>query len=1073
MKFTYRTLPNSLLSVLLGILLVLSANPAVAQTTTSSIRVAVADANGAAVEGVSVLITHIPTQRTKTEVSNSSGSVLVRGLSVGGPYQVETVAGSGYTADAVGDINLTLDKTEQVSLLVKAVTGTLEEVIVTAQLQGQRIQYGSGSEFKQDTLESIPSISRDFVSTLATDPQILVDNSVARGPAVSIAGGNYRFNSVTIDGVAQNDNFGLSKNASATQRAPISIDAIEALQVNIAPFDVAFGNFVGGNINIVTKSGTNEFHGSVYGYTTDDSWTGSKSDGEDLGIEDFSEDIYGGTLGGPIIKDKLFFFAAYEKFKTTLPSNTQTIDNIRGVEQEDVDRVIDILKTEYGFDPGKFADSDTDEDEKILLKLDWYINDDHRAVAAYQSADGDVLFDDFPEAAILQSNRYNINEKLESLSLQVFSNWTDRFSTEFKIGSKDVENRQVSAGEDTADFAITTLAGGLIAAGGDRFRHTNELDNETITLKFRADYEMGDHALTAGWEQEDHTVRNLFLPFSKGQYLFGAFGGDGIQNLEDRVVDFVLYGNSNSGVATDAEANFSLTVDSFYLQDEWSPTDALSFKFGLRYDTYSNSDQIVRNPWFAERNGFSNDENLDGKDLLSPRLGFNWAINDRLTLRGGAGLFGGGTPLIMLSNSYAGNSITRTFAQFLAPFFGPPVSDSIADAVANLPDPGTASDNFQQYIGPNPVGDVDALHPDFEILSTWKYSLGLDYVANLGPLGEDWFFSFDLIHTDVKDGYDIYEGNRTQVGTAPDGRPIYDFPLGGDYIVTNTGKGGGNVFTAKVAKSWDTDRAGFWDATLGITLQDLEEVRSYNRFVGFETYAMDPQTDLNNAILGPSRYETPERITATLNWSKKLFGDNMTSVALVYQGRSGLHYSHVFGGNGTGGSAFGGTFLADFGSEADNPGSQLFYVPTGMNDPMITGDAGFLQNLNEFIDGEKCLRGKRGKVVGRNDCETDWSNFFSLRFLQEFRLKGDKSLEFTFDIENLGNLLNSDWGRLESYSAPSNIALANVAISEDGSQYILSATSSDVVSAETLVAAPAISRLASAYRFQLGLRFRF
>ena len=1071
MNFTSKIACNSVFLVLLGILLMVFVSPLYAQTTTSTIKVAVTDQSGNAVEGVSVLITHMPTQRSKTEVSNAGGSITIRGLSVGGPYQVETASGSGYTGGAVGDIQLSLGKTELVDLVVKAATGTLEEVVVTAQLQSEELIYGATSEFNQRTLEGIPSISRDFISTLATDPQILVDNSVARGPAVSIAGSNYRFNSVTIDGVAQNDNFGLSKNASATQRSPISIDAIEALQVNVAPYDVAYGNFVGGNINIVTKSGTNEFHGTVYGYTTEDSWTGSKSDGVNLDIGDFSEDIYGGTIGGPIIKDKLFFFAAYEKFETTLPSNTQSIENIRGVTQSDVDEVIDILQTEYGFDPGKFADSDSDEDEKILLKLDWYINDKHRAVAAYQTAKGDVLFDDFPEAAILQSNRYNINEDLESLSLQIFSNWTDRFSTEFKLGSKDVENRQISVDPNSPDFAITTSAGGLIAAGGDRFRHTNELDNETDTIKLRADYEMGNHALTAGWEQEDHTVRNLFLPFSHGQYNFGAFGGDGIQALRDRTVDFVLYGNSNTGIDVDAEANFSLTVDSFYLQDEWSPSDTLTVKFGLRYDTYSNSDKIVENPAFTARNGFDNTENLDGKDLLSPRLGFNWAVNDRLTIRGGAGLFGGGTPLIMLSNSYAGNGITRTFAQFLAPFFGPPVSDSIAAAVADLPSTGTAFENLQQYIGVNPVTDVDALDPNFDILSSWKYNLGVDYWADLGPLGDDWLFSFDVIHTDVKNGYDIYDGRRVQVGTAPDGRPVYDFPAGegGDYIVTNTGKGGGEVYTLKIAKTWDTDKAGIFDATLGLTIQDLEEIRSYNRFVGFETFAMDPQTDLNNPILGPSRYETPERFTATLNWSKQLFGDNITSVALVYTGRSGLHYSHVFGG----GRTFGGTFLADFGSEADNPGSQLFYVPTGISDPLITGDPGFLQNLNDFIDSEKCLSNKRGSVVGRNDCSVGWSNLFSLRFLQEFRLKGDKSLEFTFDIENLGNLLNSDWGRLESYTAPSNIALANVAISDDGSQYVLSPVSGDVVSADTLVADPAIARLASVYRLQLGLRFRF
>lgn len=1057
-------LKRGLLSVLLGVSLLLIAHPTFAQTTTSAIGINVVDQNGNAVDGVAIRVIHEPTQRSQTVSTNDSGSVTIRGLQVGGPYRVEPANPDRYTSDARGDIMLVLGETELVSLVVTASSGTIEEVIVTAQEANQRLQYGVGSDFKQETLESIPSISRDFVSALATDPKILVDNSVARGPAVSIAGNNYRFNSVTVDGVAQNDNFGLSKNASATQRSPISIDAIEALHVTVAPYDVNYGNFVGGNINIVTKSGTNEFHGTVYGYMTDDGWTGTKSEGEDLQIGAFSEDIYGGTFGGPIIKDKLFFFAAYEKFKTNRPTNTQTIDNIRGVSQEEVDAAIDIFKNEYGFDPGKFADFDKDQDEKILVKLDWYINDDHRAVASYQSADGDVLFDDFPELAILNSNRYNINEKMQSLSLQVFSNWNDNFSTEFKYGSKDVENRQISVDPTTPDFAVFTAAGGYIGAGGDRFRHTNELDNDSTTIKLKGDYFIGDHIITGGWEQEKHTVRNLFLPFSHGQYNFGS-----LEDLENRNILYALYGNANSGVEVDAEANFSLKVDSLYLQDEWAPSAGLSFKFGLRYDKYGNNDQIVLNPWFTERNGFSNTENLDGKSLLSPRLGFNWAATDNLTVRGGAGLFGGGTPLIMLSNSYAGNSITRTFAQFLPSWIGPPVSDSLEAAAAELPSIDTAFDNFQQYIAANPTGDVDALHPDFEILSTWKYSLGLDYLADFGKMGEDWLFTAELIYTDVKNGYDIYEGNRTVQSIAPDGRPVYSFTAGGDYIVRNTGEGGGTIFTFKVAKNWDTDNAGNFDATFGYTRQDLEEVRSYNRFVGFETYAMDPQTDLNNPMLAPSRYETPNRVTATLNWSKELFGDNISTIALVYTGRSGLHYSYVFGG----GDAWGGTFLADFGSEADNPGSQLFYVPTGIDDPMITGNADFLQDLNEFIDDDKCLRGQRGKIATRNNCAVGWSNYFSLRLLQEVRLKGSKSFEFTLDIENFGNLLNSDWGRLESYLAPSNVALANAAISDDGSQYILSAISSDVVSADTIVQDPAIARLPSVYRIQLGARFRF
>jgi hypothetical protein len=920
---------------------------------------------------------------------------------------------------------------------------------------------GVGRDFDRSTIDGTPSLSRDFVSTLATEPKILVDNSVARGPAVSMAGQNFRFNSVTIDGVAQNDNFGLSKNASATQRTPISIDAIEAINVNIAPFDVTYGNFIGGNINIVTKSGTNDFEGSAYYFTTDDSLTGDKSDGVDLAIGDFSEDYYGFTFGGPIIRDKLFFFANYEKFETTRPSNTQTIDNIAGVTQADVDRARSILQTEYGFDPGPFATSDDDQDEKILLKLDWNINEDHRAAFTYQVADGDVLFDDFPEVAVLQSNRYNINEKLTAYSARLFSQWNDRFSTEFKFGIKDVENRQISVDTTTPDFEINLPTGGKIAAGGDRFRHTNELDNESQLFKIKADYQLGDHLLTAGFEQEEYTVRNLFLPFSKGQYVFGS-----LDNLENRIVDFVLYGNSNDPNADPsfAEANFDLAVNSFYVQDEWTPNSDLTLKFGVRFDEYDNSDPVVRNDAFAARNGFDNTTNLDGKDLVLPRFGFNWTPTDRLTIRGGAGLFGGGAPLIILSNSYSGNGVTRTFAGFLAPFFGPPVSDSIDAAVARLPDPTAAFDNLQQYIGFDPNVSVDAIAPDFEILSTWKYSLGAEYV-----FGDDWVVAADLVLSEVNDGYNIVESRRAQVGTAPDGRPIYDVTPGGDYIVTNTSEGSGTVFTASLSKAWDTD-FGYFDFDIGYANQNVDELRSYNRFVGFETYAFDAQTDLNNGQVGPSKYEVEHRITANLIWSKELFGDNMTTVGLAYAGRSGRHYTYVFGSGGV--PTFGGQFLADFGSEGDNPGPMLMYVPTGVNDPLITGDAGFLADLDAYISSEGCLSGARGGIVGRNSCESDWVNILSVRLQQEIKF-GDTAVDLFLDIENFGNLINSDWGRVDSYTAPSNVAPAIVGIV--GNQYELtpSASYDPAVGASSIVPQPAIARIASAYRLQFGVRFRF
>jgi len=1048
--------------------------PAHAQGTTSSIRVEVTDEAGNRVGNVPVQITHAPTGRTHTVTANDSGIANLRGLAVGGPYTVNIPAGASYATDGVTDIILKLDETEVVPLTARS--ATFEEIVVTAEMVSSRQIVGVGRDFDRRTIDGTVSLSRDFVSTLATEPKILVDNSVARGPAVSMAGANFRFNSVTIDGVAQNDNFGLSKNASATQRTPISIDAIEAINVNIAPFDVTYGNFIGGNINIVTKSGTNDFEGSAFYFTTGDSMTGDESDGVPLAIGDFNEDYYGFTFGGPIVRDKLFFFANYEKFETTRPSNTQTLPNIAGVDQQDIDTVRSIFQTEYGFDPGPFAASDDDEDEKILLKLDWHINEDHRAAFTYQIADGDVLFDDFPEVAVLQSNRYNINEKLTAYSLRLFSQWTDQFSTEFKFGTKTVENRQISVDGNTPDFAVNTFQGGLIAAGGDRFRHTNELDNDSQLIKIRADYQLGDHLLTAGFEQEEYTVRNAFLPFSKGQYVFSQGedplnpgSGDPLySNLQNRVVDFVLYGNSNApdGNPLFAESNFDLAVNSFYIQDEWTPNGDLTVKFGVRFDQYDNSDNVVENPAFTARHGFSNTTNLDGKDLVLPRIGFDWTPTDRLTLRGGVGQFGGGSPLIILSNSYAGNGVTRTFAAFLAPFFGPPVEDSIAAAVARLPDPTAAFDELQQYIGFNPDGDVDALSPDFEILSTWKYSLGAEYI-----FGDDWVVGADIVLSEVEDGYNIVEGRRVQVGTAPDGRPIYDFPLGGDYIVTNTGEGSGTVITLTLSKSFDTDY-GFWDFNLGYANQDVDELRSYNRFVGFETYAFDAQTDLNNGQVGPSKYEVEHRATANLIWQKELFGDNTTTVGLNYAGRSGRHYTYVFGSGGQP-PPFGGVFLADFGSEGDNPGPMLMYVPTGTGDSLIspTTDAAFLSDLDSYISSEDCLNDARGGIIGRNSCETDWVNIFSVRLQQEIKI-GRTALDLILDIENFGNLLNSDWGRIDSYTAPSNVAPATVAI-DGNNQYVLTPNASYNGTPQTIVPRPAIARIASAYRLQFGVRFRF
>ncbi len=252
----------------------------------------------------------------------------------------------------------------------------------------------------------------------------------------------------------------------------------------------------------------------------------------------------------------------------------------------------------------------------------------------------------------------------------------------------------------------------------------------------------------------------------------------------------------------------------------------------------------------------------------------------------------------------------------------------------------------------------------------------------------------------------------------------------------------------------------------------MDELRSYNRFITFETLVFDADTDHNNPSVAPSRFEVEDRITATLGWQKEIFGDNMTSVGLVYAGRSGRHYSYVFGSNGV--CTFGGIAFADCGAEVDVIGNQLFYVPTGPSDPFISGDPGFLADLDTFIENDKCLRGNRGSIVTRNNCETGWTSIISLRFMQEIKI-GRVSADLLFDIENLGNLINNDWGRVDSYTAPSVVAPANVSIPVAGGPYLLTPTASynPAVGADSVISDPEIAALPSVYRIQLGLRVRF
>ncbi|MFT5809177.1 MAG: outer membrane receptor for ferrienterochelin and colicin [Moritella dasanensis] len=1039
-----------------------------AQVTSSSLRGQVVDTQGNPVVGVTVEVVNTLTGSRKTLTTSENGVFQSSGLQVGGPYEVKLQEGAKYKAQTISDLFLQLGQTSNVALQASNNDSQVEVIQVTGRVSmAAAFKAGPGTEFTENDIINAPAISRDFKSLLKRDSKIIVDNTVDGGPALSVAGGNIRGNSLTVDGVKQNDDFGLNKNGYPGRRSPISLDAIQQISVNIAPIDVTYGGFQGANINIVTKSGTNDFHGSAFYFRSDDSLIGNKSEGQDLNIGDFEEDTYGFSLGGKIIEDKLFFFAAYEKFETTSPYQF-SLDNLdgnidanerRGVSQDDFERIAQVASDVWDYDIGGYNVPKEEEAENLLVKLDWYINDDHRASLTYQDNQGNTVRDfwaeSFPGAATAtaESNRFNQAETLEALSMQVFSDWTNDFSTEFKLSNKKVTTSQNPLlGANFSQFLIGTPNGGSLYIGPDQFRHANVLENERFGWKIKGDYYLTDeHKLTAGWEHEKLDIFNLFV--------FGSLGFAEFASIEDFADNKAVhvFQNALSGNALDAVDEFQYEQDVVYIQDKWNVNDDVVMTYGLRYTKYSNDDKPALNQGFANRHGYSNQGNFDGLDLIEPRIGVTYTYDDETVIRGGFGLFGGGGPNVWLSNSYGNDGVRKAFRVCASEQTGIPeqfVARCDADGKTT---PTAVLDQLAAAVGNN-NGDTNTVHPDFEIPSVWKLNVGIERNQDLGILGESWLLTADAIISEVNNAAFYRELNFEALGTAPDGRPIYGEEERFDLSLENTDKGGSQVWNFSAAKNFYTDH-GTYNFNIGYTYQDVTEVNPGNSFIAFEGYGMPANSDFQAATEFNSEYEVRHSFTSNLTWSDEIFADNLTTVSVAYSARSGRHFSHTMRSTL---SEFGGFTNSGF---ADWTGfsSQSLYIPTGADDALVTYADGFDQaGFFDYVNSESCLSDNAGTISRRHACASNWIHRIDLRLLQEIKITDDQAIEVILDLENIGNMLNDDWGRAESYNQPFNAPVVDVAI--DGGQYVYSNFTQPV---------PAVAKIPSVWKVQLGVRYKF
>lgn len=942
-----------------------------AQETTAEVRGVVIDTSGAPLEGATIVVTSKATGISKTVEANANGGYSVRGLPAGVVYDVE-VRADGLQKSMTKGVSLAVGQSAVLNYNLSA----MEEVIVTGtQVVMADTAVGPNAIFDIATLQDSPAINRNINDIIQQDPRLFVDQSRGSVDAVQCNGANPRYNSLTVDGVRLNDGFGLNSNGYPTQRMPFPYDAISSVAVEMAPMSVVYGGFSACNINAVTKTGRNDIYGSAFFDYGSDELRGDKLEGDNIAQQDYSETRYGFELGGALIEDKLFFYGAYEKYEGADLNNRGAIGsgavNEVPVTQAELDRIAQIARDVYGYEPGRTVSEAFDfDDEKYLIKLDWYASDTQRLSMTYMyndsfnftPSDGDL--DEFE----FDKHFYKRGAELTTYNINWYADWSENFSTEVRYSYNEVDFLQASvSGLDFGEFRIE-LDEVDVYLGQDDSRQANDLDWEVEQLVARGTYIWGDHSITFGYERDSSDIFNLFYQHVDTEIRF-----DGIDNFEQGNAARIYYGNAITNNEMDAAVEWGYTINTAYIEDEWQVTPDLRLTYGLRYDYYESGDKPALNPDFAADYGFPNTATLDGLDLLMPRIGFTYDLNDSMTLSGGVGLFSGGNPNVWYSNVFSNTNTTAVQTQIRGVNLFEQTYELCEPGVPVCgPGYGVPSQQVAQVAaGDGSNFEIVYLDPDFEAPSEWKYALGLTWETDSGYL-----ITADAQITRGKDTAIYKHGDLEQVGINDfgNGYPDYDSVRLSSFVLTNSGVGNeSESFAVSVFKNFENGL----DMRVGYAWVDSKDVNPMTSSVAFSNYVNRAFYDPEEEVLSTSNYNVEHRVTAVLNYNVNLFGSYNTRFSLFGQSSSGTPYSLTLGG-------FEGTGLA----------------------------YGFTPYL-DFLEHVLVEPGTRNNRRGSSWTKAD------LRISQELPgLNEEHSARAFVVIDNFTNLLNDDWGVLYKPNFP-------------------------------------------------------
>ncbi|MFC5512353.1 TonB-dependent receptor domain-containing protein [Massilia jejuensis] len=1063
----------------LALSIALSAAPTLAQNTTSAIGGQVSGADGSPAAGATVQIVHAESGSVSNVVTDAQGRYIARGLRVGGPYTI--IITKNGVSEKRENVFVQLAETASIDATLGA--AAMQTVTVTGAANRSerfnRTSMGAVTSIGATELATQASIQRNLQDYARSDPRV-AQTDKERGE-MSVAGQNSRYNSITVDGVAINDTFGLESNGSPTARQPLSIEAIQSVQVNVANYDVTQKGYTGANVNAVTKSGTNNWKGGAYYVYRDDRMAGkryNKIADTYSDVPEFKEDTKGIWASGPLIEDKLFIYALTEKSKSTrsipdfgiVGSNAGTIvpitaSAIAGAQQ--------IAQQVYGLNIGGIPSAGSElESEEKLLKVDWNINDDHRANFRYGKTDQvEPIYPLFSATGVsLESMYYRNNKTIETAVAQVFSDWTPTFSTEARVSMRDYdavpENNarlpaiglSFSGPLPAGTPSGTQVTSRFINFGTENSRQRNVLGTKTMDYFAGANWTLGAHEVKFGLDHSKNEVYNAFLQNIYGNYTFacdntlnaGLCSRAGVTTAE---IEAAVLSNFRNGRPTaytlqtaapgssldNAVARFTMNNTGLFLQDNWNVNKQLTVSYGVRVDRTGVDGTPLRNnaaaaPVVAGAGqfgrqtggfGYDNTVTVDGQKLWQPRAGFNYKFDTarQTQLRGGAGLFQGAAATVWMSNPFSNPGVSTRIINCSGTSSNRcPTNRSIFSA---------NPDAQPTDVGSVPAANVDILDPSLRQPSIWKANLAFDTEL-------PWYgmvFGAEYLHTRNKSSI-FYEHLNLGAPTATgkDGRQMFWNQAGLSAASFNVNNGTVSTVSGVTTTARARNNQAFADVLLAKNsskgegnLVTVSLSRPLTKGLGWSiAYTRTDATEVspltssvsNSNFRARSVFNPNEEVAAN---SAYLVKDRVNALVNfqqkfigTYNTRIGVFYE------GRSGKPYSWTYKNDL--NGDNiAGNDLMYIPSAPG----SGEVAFFgadaaaraateARFWEIVNSEKDLREAAGSVVGRNESFSKWTNTVDLRISQEIPglFKRNKAT-FTLDFLNFGNLLNKKWGHIE------------------------------------------------------------